>query len=545
MSSEGTTQGDPMAMPGYGIGILPLLVLIKADDHALKHVAYADDIGGGSKLVNLRKWWEKIEYFGPLLGYYPKASKSWLVVKEEMLSEAETLFDGTGINITTEGRKYLGGFVGKRTGEEDYVKDLVEDWVNQIEELSKIAKCEPQAAYSAFTAGFKHKMTYYMRTIPDLNEIMQPLDNVINNSFIPAITEEHILSPDDRKLLSLPARLGGMGIPIFSEVCTREYNSSLKATESLRPKIIAQDNRFILDKKSERQRDAAIRSDRNNEEKQMLDNLRSKMSPEQVRANDLAQLKGASAWLTALPLKDEGYVLNKREFFDAIALRYRWDIKRLPLNCVCGKKFTLDHAMVCKNGGYIHRRHDHIRDLFAALLKDVTYGVGTEPPLQPLSGETLPPGSNIDDEARLDIVARGFWQDSEAAFFDIKVFYPFAKTHLNKNLETAFKANEKAKKTKYNARVISIEHGSFTPIVISSCGGFGLQTSKFVSKLTDMSAEKKNMQRSVVANYIKTKVSFELIRSQVACLRGSRQWKKVKIDTGEIEVVAEVSSIRE
>ena len=60
-----------------------------------------------------------------------------------------------------------------------------------------------------------------------------------------------------------------------------------------------------------------------------------------------------------------------------------------------------------------------------------------------------------------------------------------------------------------------------------------------------MSAEKKDMQRSVVASYIKTKVSFELIRSQVACLRGSRQWKKVKIDTGEIEVVAEVSSIRE
>ena len=215
MSSEGTTQGDPMAMPGYGIGILPLLVLIKADDPALKHVAYADDIGGGSKLVNLRRWWEKVEYFGPLLGYYPKASKSWLVVKEEMLSEAETLFNGTGINITTEGRKYLGNFVGKRTGEEDYVKELVEDWVNQVEELSKIAKCEPQAAYSAFTAGFKHKMTYYMRTIPDLNEIMQPLDNVINKSFIPAITEEHILSPDDRKLLSLPATLGGMGIPFF------------------------------------------------------------------------------------------------------------------------------------------------------------------------------------------------------------------------------------------------------------------------------------------------------------------------------------------
>ena len=48
------------------------------------------------------------------------------------------------------------------------------------------------------------------------------------------------------------------------------------------------------------------------------------MSSEQLRANDIAQMKGSSSWLTALPLKQEGYVLSKRhyEFFDALALRY-------------------------------------------------------------------------------------------------------------------------------------------------------------------------------------------------------------------------------
>jgi hypothetical protein len=59
------------------------------------------------------------------------------------------------------------------------------------------------------------------------------------------------------------------------------------------------------------------------------------MSAEQIRANDLAQLKGSSIWLTALPLADEGYVINKREFFDAIYLHYRWELKGLPTHCAC------------------------------------------------------------------------------------------------------------------------------------------------------------------------------------------------------------------
>ena len=77
-SAEGTTQGDPLAMPGYGIGILPLLVTLKIDNPEIKHVAYADDIGGGSKLGNVRQWWDKIVQFGPYLGYFPKTTKSWL-----------------------------------------------------------------------------------------------------------------------------------------------------------------------------------------------------------------------------------------------------------------------------------------------------------------------------------------------------------------------------------------------------------------------------------------------------------------------------------
>ena len=125
-SSEGTTQGDPTAMPAYGIGVLPFLALIKSGDAArVKQLAYADDIGGGAKLQVLREWWKNICENGPSFGYFPKASKSWLVVKENKFEEAKQIFEGTGINITTEGRKYLGGFVGTREGAEEYAKELL------------------------------------------------------------------------------------------------------------------------------------------------------------------------------------------------------------------------------------------------------------------------------------------------------------------------------------------------------------------------------------------------------------------------------------
>ena len=467
-------------------------------------------------------------------------------IKEEKYDEAKQIFDGTGINITTQGRKYLGGYVGTKEGAEEYVQELVIDWITQLQELTKIAKSEPQTAYSAFVSGFQHKMTYYIRTIPNLAPILKPLDDYLTENFIPAITEGHILSEADRKLISLPVRYGGLGIPIYQEVCTREYEFSRKATFSLTPRIVAQEQTYSLNRAHEKQIDSEIRKARDEDHKSKLNNLRSNMTPLQRRANDLAQMKGASAWLTSLPLVDEGFVLNKREFFDAISLRYRWNLKRTPTNCACNKPFDSDHAMQCPLGGYVIRRHNGVRDLFAKLLDSVAHEVQIEPPLQPLTGENLQRQANTENEARLDVAARGFWQEHEMEFFDIRVFNPFAKSYLNQNqpLEAVFRNQDTQKKKTYNQRVIQVEHGTFTPIVTSSLGGLGKETSAFVSKLVEKLAEKNGMERSIIANYVRTKLSFELIRSQVACIRGSRSlWKKVIIDTGEIELVSSKANI--
>ena len=72
-----------------------------------------------------------------------------------------------------------------------------------------------------------------------------------------------------------------------------------------------------------------------------------------------------------------------------------------------------------------------MRDLTASLLTEVCHGVCTGPHLQSLSGEAMPHESaNVEDGARLDVVANGFWGGRfEKAFLDVRVFNPSARSN--------------------------------------------------------------------------------------------------------------------
>ena len=94
-----------------------------------------------------------------------------------------------------------------------YPPRLADEWVKQIRMLAKIAKIDPHSAYAAYTHGLRHKYTYAMRTILDAGSMFQPLENGIKNQLIPALTEQLQMSEDERNLIALPVRLGGLGIP--------------------------------------------------------------------------------------------------------------------------------------------------------------------------------------------------------------------------------------------------------------------------------------------------------------------------------------------
>ena len=86
LSKEGTTQGDPLAMAMYAVAITPLIYRIT--EEKLKQVWFADDASAAGKLVGIRNWWNNMTKIGPEYCYFPNASKTWVIVKEEHLEEA-------------------------------------------------------------------------------------------------------------------------------------------------------------------------------------------------------------------------------------------------------------------------------------------------------------------------------------------------------------------------------------------------------------------------------------------------------------------------
>ena len=93
----------------------------------------------------------------------------------------------------------------------------------------------------------------------------------------------------------------------------------------------------------------------------------------------------------------------------------------LGSTCECGDFFGVDHAMVCRHGGFIFQRHDGLRDLEAEMLNKVCNDVQIEPVLQEISGEELTPSANKAADARLHIRARGLWERQGSAFLDVRV----------------------------------------------------------------------------------------------------------------------------
>ena len=188
------------------------------------------------------------------------------------------------------------------------------------------------------------------------------------------------------------------------------HEVSIRVCKPMINQIISGEYLYDYQCKYDQVRERRAMSDlRRKQDQTNLSTLMESLSNEDQRRLCLAGERGASNWWTALPIRDFGFALCKRDFVDALCLRYGWQPSDLPMHCACGVKFSVEHALSCLKRGFVIGRHNEVRDFTASVLSEVCKDVMIEPAVQPVpEKDSMESMMNV-SEGAIDIAVSGVW----------------------------------------------------------------------------------------------------------------------------------------
>ena len=125
--------------------------------------------------------------------------------------------------------------------------------------------------------------------------------------------------------------------------------------------------------------------------------------------------------------------------------------------------------------------------------------------VRPLTGERFPLRStNTEEGARLDIKAQKFWDKSKkSTFFDVRIFNSHAPANCTSSTDACYRRHEREKRRAYEQRVLEVEHGTFTPLVLSTSGGWGPSATVAFKRLAGLISEKHDQPYSSTLSFIR------------------------------------------
>jgi hypothetical protein len=522
-SREGVTQGDPLSMFIYAVATVPLIRSLGEPCDGTQ-VWFADDASACALLARLRDWFIRLLEVGPSFGYYPQPTKSYLVVNGDNLDLAHQIFDSLGVKIV-KGHRLLGGYIGDPDCAADYVNDRVSEWCVLIEKLTTIAKFQPQAAYCAFTRSIQSKWLYIQRVIPQSSDSYASLEHLIFDKLLPTIFGCEI-SVVERNLFSLPALLGGLNILNPTETVASNFSTSVTLTnpltEAIKTNSYFDPILYNINYATELETITNIKNE--SLEMKFLDILPTLENCQQ-RATLRAKDEKISSWLTVLPVAKHHFDLSAQEFRDALAIRYKKPLLGIPALCDgCGAPFNLAHALCCRKGGLITQRHNEVRDTIGDLSALAWSQVKREPIVREASSNS--------PALIADLSVRGVWLPQSEALFDIRIVDTDAQSYVNRSPSDVLASAEKEKKDKYQQACIE-RRALFTPLCISVDGMLGNETTVYIKKLADMLSLKWSSNYNHILCWLRTHLSFAILRASILCLRGSRtKWRSVSICDG-------------
>ena len=131
---------------------------------------------------SLLKWFKKLRIRAPSYGYNIKRGKCFLISKDERARRVfkDEIEDGT--LVWAEGTRYLGAPIGTERFKRQFYREKLEKIMNKVENLNRLAKTSPHAAYHLYQRSVKHEITYMQRVglyADQTEEIVKAMRNMV------------------------------------------------------------------------------------------------------------------------------------------------------------------------------------------------------------------------------------------------------------------------------------------------------------------------------------------------------------------------------
>ena len=121
------------------------------------------------------------------------------------------MISGTNVEIT-HGARVLGSVIGSSEASKYFLKDAEIEYTESLDRLGQFALISPQNAYACLTKGVQQKLSFFSRTTPSMDGVLDKMEERLGR-VTPNIVGKEIIQ-EERELFSLPLRMGGLNITL-------------------------------------------------------------------------------------------------------------------------------------------------------------------------------------------------------------------------------------------------------------------------------------------------------------------------------------------
>ena len=172
---------------------------------------YADDARYLGTFAIIETYFDSLTRQVPGRGYYPKPSKSILVVHPDHLEARKEFGSRHGFKLCT-GAHYFGGCIGDDKSKSDWMRENTLMWEKNINTISKIAGKCPQDSYPTVVNVIQAEWIFLQCVTWNIGDAFAGVEKMIWETFLPHLLfrKTKTLSPIVGTLSPMPIKVAGL-----------------------------------------------------------------------------------------------------------------------------------------------------------------------------------------------------------------------------------------------------------------------------------------------------------------------------------------------